>query len=69
MGVEDNIILFKDIFPFNHVPRIMINGSTNKKFSHLNEIFLTDTTLRDEQQNWRNFTIDKGVKIFLLLVE
>lgn len=69
MEVEDHITLFKDIFPFNDVPRIIINDSINRKFFHLNEIFLTDTTLRDGQQGWRNFTIDEGIRIFLSLVE
>ncbi len=66
----ESLELYKDIFPFNNVPRITLNrvGST-QNLDFLSKIYITDTTLRDGQQGWRNLTYDEITKIYELLTE
>jgi len=67
MEVHD-IQLYRDLFPFTDVPRIQLIGSGGD-FKHLSKIFITDTTLRDGQQGWRNFTFDECIKLFEVISE
>jgi len=69
MTVSD-LRLFKEVFPFNDVPRIFLSTDDYvRSLSHLNEIYLTDTTLRDGQQGWRNLTYEESVKVYEVLTE
>jgi len=67
MGESEDLNLFKDIFPFNLPPRIVVDRS----FKYLDQsiIGITDTTLRDGQQGWRNLSIDESLKIYEVLAE
>ncbi|MEM1600598.1 MAG: hypothetical protein QW339_01295 [Sulfolobales archaeon] len=68
--MEESLELYKDVFPFTDVPRIVLNGLTNVgDLDHISKIYITDTTLRDGQQGWRNLTYDESIKIYELLVE
>ncbi len=58
---------FRDIYPFDSVPRIIT--SSREIAENLSSIYITDTTLRDGQQGWRNFTIDEAIKIYELLAD
>ncbi|MEM2444896.1 MAG: hypothetical protein QXD94_06365 [Sulfolobales archaeon] len=67
--VED-LELYKEVFPFIDVPRIFLDGVTsNFNSGSLGRIYITDTTLRDGQQGWRNLTYDESIKIYEVLTE
>lgn len=62
--------LYRDVFPFNDVPRIIIGADSYVGgLDHINNVYITDTTLRDGQQGWRNLTHDESVRIYEALVE
>jgi isopropylmalate/homocitrate/citramalate synthase len=59
--------LFKDIYPFNDVPRVRVKGS--EILENLSKIHITDSTLREGQQGWRPFTVSECEKVYELLVD
>ncbi len=66
----EGLELYKDVFPFTDVPRVMLDvAAGDPDADHLRDIYITDTTLRDGQQGWRNLTYDESIKIYDLLVE
>lgn len=67
-GNRDNEKYFKDIYPFEEVPRICCFNSKDLE-DNLRKIYITDTTLRDGQQGWKIFTIRECEKIYELLAE
>ncbi|MGC9021354.1 MAG: homocitrate synthase/isopropylmalate synthase family protein, partial [Candidatus Methanodesulfokora sp.] len=56
----DGLVFYEEIFPFEGPPRM---ASWNR------EIVITDTTLRDGQQGWREFTVEEGLRIYRVLAE
>jgi isopropylmalate/homocitrate/citramalate synthase len=56
----DDLVFYEEIFPFEGPPRI---ASGNR------DIMITDTTLRDGQQGWREFTVEEGLRIYRVLAE
>jgi len=67
MGGNEDLSLFRSVYPFNLPPRIVVDDS----FKYLNPdiITVTDTTLRDGQQGWRNLTVDESLRIYKVLTE
>jgi len=59
-GCSSGEVFYEDIFPFEGPPRI---SSGNR------DIIITDTTLRDGQQGWREFTVEEGLRIYRVLAE
>ena len=60
--------LYKDIFPYSEVSRIVFDN--DKKIVPIKpaeEIFITDTTFRDGQQSRPPYTAEQIVKIYQLL--
>jgi isopropylmalate/homocitrate/citramalate synthase len=60
--------LYKDIFPYSEVSRIIFDN--DKKIAPIRpakDIFITDTTFRDGQQSRPPYTAEQIVKIFQLL--
>jgi isopropylmalate/homocitrate/citramalate synthase len=60
--------LYKDIFPYSEVSRIVFDN--DKKIAPIRpaeDIFITDTTFRDGQQSRPPYTAEQIVKIFQLL--
>lgn len=51
---------FREIFPFDVTPIIRF-------LQNIGNIWLADTTLRVRQQGWRNFSVEKSLKIYGLL--
>lgn len=60
---ENEMELFKNIFPYYSPPLLVYEGFDPKK----NKIFLTDTTLRDGQQGWRTLTVEESLEIYEIL--
>ncbi|MEM2153754.1 MAG: 2-isopropylmalate synthase [Nitrososphaeria archaeon] len=58
--VEEKINLFRDIFPFDSPPKIKLNKVPEN-------IWITDTTLRDGQQGWKTFSVEESLKIYEIL--
>jgi len=65
MSSQDSF--YRDVYPFNSVPRII--PSSREIEENLRSIYITDTTLRDGQQGWRSFSVEESVKIYELLVD
>jgi len=65
--VNEEMMFFRDIYPFDTVPRFQVLD--NEIRENLSKIFLTDTTLRDGQQGWRVFTVEECEKIYELLAD
>lgn len=65
---RDEDVFFKDVYPFDDVPRIgrVLSRSITE---NLSKIYLTDTTLRDGQQGWRVFTVEECEKIYEFLAD
>jgi isopropylmalate/homocitrate/citramalate synthase len=60
--------LYKEIFPYSEVSRIVFdNDNKIVSISPAEEIFITDTTFRDGQQSRPPYTAEQIVKIFQLL--
>ena len=60
--------LYKDIFPYSEVSRIVFdNDKKIAPISQAEDIFITDTTFRDGQQSRPPYTAEQIVKIFQLL--
>lgn len=64
---QDGWRLYRDIYPFDSVPRFIVHSEEVRR--SLERIHITDTTLRDGQQGWRPFTIEECEKIYEFLVE
>ncbi len=58
--------LYKDIFPYSEVSKIVFNNET-VPMKPAKEIFITDTTFRDGQQSRPPYTPEQIVSIFQLL--
>lgn len=56
----EKINLFRDIFPFDSPPKIKLDKAPE-------DIWITDTTLRDGQQGWRTFSAEESLKIYEIL--
>jgi isopropylmalate/homocitrate/citramalate synthase len=68
--VMEEVELYKDLYPFVDLPRIVLGGGDGGgMYGVPSRIYLTDTTLRDGQQGWRNLTFEESVRIYELLVE
>ncbi len=67
MELNGDMKFFRDIYPFESVPRFNVTDQELRE--NLSKIFLTDTTLRDGQQGWRVFTVDECEKIYELLAD
>ncbi|MCX8186640.1 MAG: hypothetical protein N3G48_05995 [Sulfolobales archaeon] len=68
--MAESLMLYKEVFPFTDVPRILLGSSNgNSVTNRFDRIYITDTTLRDGQQGWRNLTYDESIKIYELLAE
>jgi hypothetical protein len=68
--VVEEVELYKDLYPFVDLPRIVLGGGDGGgMYGVPSRIYLTDTTLRDGQQGWRNLTFEECVRIYELLVE
>ncbi len=65
---DDEVRLFHNVFPFTSPPRIVVGGKLSE-YLKPDTIRLTDTTLRDGQQGWRNFTVDECLRIYEVLHE
>ena len=60
--------LYKDIFPYSEVSRIVFdNDNKIVPIRPAEDIFITDTTFRDGQQSRPPYTAEQIVKIFQLL--
>jgi len=64
---DEDVRLFHEVFPFDSPPRIA--GGRLSTYLKPDSIRLTDTTLRDGQQGWRNFTLDECLRIYEVLNE
>ena len=60
---EEQPKLFKDIFPYSEIPKIVF-GSEQIPMSIPEDIWITDTTFRDGQQSMDTYTEKQIVKIF-----
>ena len=60
---EDQPKLFKDIFPYSEIPKIVF-GNEQIPMSIPEDIWITDTTFRDGQQAMDTYTEKQIVKIF-----
>ncbi|MDR0882036.1 MAG: histone-lysine N-methyltransferase [Candidatus Adiutrix sp.] len=58
--------LFRSVFPYSEIPRIMFEGS-EPGLNPARELLITDTTFRDGQQARPPYTVDQIVKIYQLL--
>lgn len=59
-----NALSLENIFPFDRPPLILVDIGRRT-----DELYLTDTTLRDGQQAWKILSVRESVKIYELLVE
>jgi isopropylmalate/homocitrate/citramalate synthase len=59
-GCGERINFFRDIFPFDSPPKIRLNRIPE-------EMWITDTTLRDGQQGWKTFSVEESLKIYEVL--
>ncbi len=60
--------LFRDIFSYDEIPKIPFNYRL-VPMNPPEEIWITDTTFRDGQQGFTNFTVEQIVDIYKLLSE
>jgi isopropylmalate/homocitrate/citramalate synthase len=60
--------LFRDIFPYNEIPRITFDYKT-VPIEPAENIFITDTTFRDGQQSRPPYTVEQIVDLFDFLHE
>lgn len=60
--------LFKDIFPYSEIPKIVFNNE-QVPMDLPEEIWITDTTFRDGQQSMDSFTVEQIVKLYDFLHE
>ena len=60
---EEQPKLFKDIFPYSEIPKIVF-GSEQIPMFVPEDIWITDTTFRDGQQAMDTYTEEQIVKIF-----
>lgn len=60
--------LFKDIFPYEELPRIKFNN-IQLPMEISKDIWITDTTFRDGQQSMSSMTVDQMVRIYDYLHE
>ena len=58
--------LFRDIFDYDNVPKIIFNSRT-VPMAMPEEIWITDTTFRDGQQSVSPFTVEQIVELFKLM--
>ena len=65
---EEQPNLFKDIFPYSEIPKIVFGNEQIPMFVP-DDIWITDTTFRDGQQAMDTYTEDQIVKIFDYLHE
>ncbi|MGV8984162.1 2-isopropylmalate synthase [Clostridium sp.] len=65
---EEQPNLFKNIFPYSEIPKIVF-GSQQIPMFVPDDIWITDTTFRDGQQSMDTYTEDQIVKIFDYLHE
>ncbi|MCD6323883.1 MAG: 2-isopropylmalate synthase [Desulfurococcales archaeon] len=63
-GSEGNYEFFRDVFPGDRPPRIVVSGGGGNY-----DAWLTDTTLRDGQQGWRTLTVTEALQLYKVLVE
>jgi hypothetical protein len=55
--------LFKDIFPYSEIPKMVFNNEQIPMFVP-EDIWITDTTFRDGQQAMDTYTAEKIIKIY-----
>ncbi|MBA5850125.1 2-isopropylmalate synthase [Clostridium sp. cel8] len=60
--------LYKDIFPYDEVPKIVFSG-VQFPMNIPDDIWITDTTFRDGQQSMEPFTLEEIVRIYDYLHE
>jgi isopropylmalate/homocitrate/citramalate synthase len=60
---EEQPNLFKDIFPYSEIPKIVFGNEQIPMFVP-DDIWITDTTFRDGQQSMDTYTEEQIVKIF-----
>jgi len=60
---EEKPELFKDIFPYSEIPKIIF-GNEHIPMDMPEDIWITDTTFRDGQQSMDTYTEDQIVRIF-----
>jgi isopropylmalate/homocitrate/citramalate synthase len=60
--------LYKDIFPYDEIPKIVFNG-IQLPMNIPENIWITDTTFRDGQQSMEPFTLEEIVNIYDYLHE
>jgi isopropylmalate/homocitrate/citramalate synthase len=58
--------LFRDVFPYTHLPRLPFDGKT-VPLAPAKDIFITDTTFRDGQQARPPYTVKQVVDIYQLM--
>ena len=63
LNKEEQPELFKDIFPYSEIPKIVFNDE-QIPMSIPKDIWITDTTFRDGQQSMDTYTEKQIVKIF-----
>ena len=67
MSNDNGMVFYRDIYPFDTVPRFIVTDSEIRE--NLSKIYITDTTLRDGQQGWRVFTVEECERIYELLAD
>ncbi len=60
--------LFRDIFSYDEIPKIPFNHRL-VPMNPAEEIWITDTTFRDGQQGFSNFTVEQIVDLFKMMSE
>jgi len=60
--------LYRDIFSYSEVPKIPFNHRLVPMIP-AEEIWITDTTFRDGQQGFSNFTVEQIVDLYKLMSE
>ena len=60
--------LYKEIFPYNEIPKTIFNN-TQPPMELPEDIWITDTTFRDGQQSMSSMTTEQMVKIYDMLHE
>ncbi|OYT52129.1 MAG: 2-isopropylmalate synthase [Desulfurococcales archaeon ex4484_204] len=59
--------LFREVYPFNAPPKVVVEGGDAGY--GIDKLVVTDTTLRDGQQGWRNLTVSESLKIYEVLAD
>ena len=62
----ENPQLYRDVFDYNHVPKIIFN-SRYVPMSMPEKIWITDTTFRDGQQSTAPFTVEQITELYKLM--